>query len=125
MSPDTTAADPQLELESMEVEPRGITVGPTELDTKTPGTKQGEQQMEEKGAPAVGDETTMVKWVDSSLEANAQDGVADELEPEAETPPAKEELVVEAPASECGCPQDSQEDDQVEVHTPNDNPDDW
>ena len=125
MSPDATILlDPQPELKNMEVEPPGITVEPMELDAQLPAHDQGDQQIEQ-GAPTTGDECTMMKQVDSSPEANALDGVAHEPEPEVETPPAKEEPVVEGPASKGGCPQDSQEDDQVEVHTPNDNPDDW
>ena len=119
MSPNTTEVDYQPEVKSMEVEPPGIPGGAMEPDTQTPGTKQSDWEMEDLGAPTTEDGCSQVKWVeDSSLAATAQEVVA-------ETPLAEEVLVVEDHTSGCGCPQDLQEDDQVEVHAPNDNPDDW
>ena len=46
-------------------------------------------------------------------------------EPMVEVPPTMEEPAAEHPTSGCGWPANSQEEDQVEVHAPKEDLDDW
>ena len=79
------------------------------------------------GASAAGDGHTQESPVlgepmaDSSL--IEKDAVTEELM--VEVPPTREEPAAECPASVHSWPPDSQEEDQVEVHTPKKDLDDW
>ena len=50
---------------------------------------------------------------------------AEEPRPMMEVPLATEKPAMEHPALRRECLEDSQEDDQVEVHAPDDDPNDW
>ena len=67
-------------------------------------------------SPALGEPV-----VDGSL--IEKDAAAEE--PMVEVPPTREEPAVEHPALVCSWPPDSQEEDQVEVHTPKEDLNDW
>ena len=121
----------------MDVEPKGEAAGEMAgLDAKAPSpqahpraVKQSadEEMARDPGASAVEDGHTPESpalgepMVDGSL--IEKDVVAEE--PVVEIPPSREEPTVECPVSVHSWPPDSQEEDQVEVHAPEEDPDNW
>ena len=124
-------------MEIMDIEPQGEAAGElVGLDTQAPSQQAHpwavEQSTDEEtardlGASAAEDghtpESLMLgePLVDSSL---IEKDVAAE-ESVVEVPPTREEPAVEHPTSVRSWPLDSQEEDQVEVHAPKEDLDDW
>ena len=136
LSPNTTEAAMQ-EVEIMDVEPQGEAAGElVGLDAQTPSPQAHPQAVEQStdeemarnpGASAVEDGHTLESLAlgepiaDGSL--IEKDVVVEE--PMVEVPPTREEPAVEHPVSVCSWPPNSQEEDQVEVHTPEEDLNDW
>ena len=116
----------------MDVEPLEETPGElAETGNQTldlPATPQVEEQSANKEAvgefraPTMGDELTAEK---QDMDDSLVEGEAAAEEPAMEAPPAREEPAAEHPALGCECPQDTQEDERVEVHVLKDDPDVW
>ena len=130
MYPNTMEVASMQELETMDVEPQEEISG----EPAGPGVQmlgpQAPSQVEEQSAskevvggiqgPIAGDEPTQEKQVvDDSL----VEGDAAMEEPAMEAPPTGEELAAEHPTLGCEWPPDTQEEDRVEVHAPEDDPD--